>query len=108
MKESLKPIEPGCLCIVINCKQTGIIVSALEKIYYSQDFVMNDKNLPCWRVDKALAWSARASRTDIRMPYCPEKNLMRIDPDEDDKKMFQKEDRDLQIKKRIKVPVISK
>jgi len=102
----MKPIEPGCLCIVINdgvCGNNGKSVTAIEYLGNVPDrFLLADK---IWRVDPPILWkeiplfksTEIAKGTDEYLPYCPEINLMRIDGDEE---LFKQEkERDTNINK---------
>ena len=103
MKESLKPIVPGCLCIIINCKQQGLQVTTIEKGYPPFRNLVERSGQPCWKIDKIVGWKYSNGMSGPRINYCPEHNLIRIDPDEESKKMFEKEKRDIVVKKPIKL-----
>lgn len=113
MSDKLKPIEAGCLALVVGFKgllalNNGKIVKALACVdtghaLTSTRIVSSDLGI-CWSIDTVILYYL----TDQSQEYfsvCPEKYLMRIDPDDDQKKEFEKERRQMDRVIKQHVPV---
>jgi len=95
MKTSNKPIEPGCLCMIVGYKNhphnMGKIVTALEKVDSGcKGITMNKyQGGEGWRVageDLAVVWQTfdgQGISTGHSQTFVGEKHLMRLDDGED-------------------------
>lgn len=73
-----KPIEPGCLCMIINSKSsTGKFVTAIEYIGSPPIYCADRRYNNCWKIDNVIIW--KSLRAEEKHPYCPDSMLMRID-----------------------------
>ena len=84
-------IEPGCLCMVTDPSNYGVAVTALKNIgpvLEGGSFTAKAvSGCPIWEIDRKLDWPA-----GIRIPYCDEDSLMRIDTNPDEETIMDKEE----------------
>ena len=104
MSDKLKPIEAGCLALVVGYKGLLVqnngkiikVIDSLEKEYKPNAMRNLHSTLgPCWSIDTALAFHVQSTSEIEYHPIGAEKYLMRIDPDDDQKKAFEKEKRQM-------------
>jgi len=78
----MKPIEPGCLAMIVSCgvrEDLGKTVVVGNYIGKPNIKISNDPRLhQCWEVSPPVAWIIGGSRVK-RRPVCPEAALLRID-----------------------------
>lgn len=78
-----KPIEPGCLAMIINTKRSnGKIVTVGRLITNSPIYLSNDGFMyegPRWEINKSLP-----TRKGVFIKHACEYNLLRIDDHESD------------------------
>lgn len=116
MNNKLKPIEAGCLAMVIGFRarvksNNGKIVKVIERLGVNSS-VGTDRNMHksmgvCWSIDTPLLYhlvEGDGTGTELHA-IGAEKHLMRIDPDDDQKKGFEKEKRQMDRVIKQHVPV---
>ena len=74
----MKPIEPGCLAMVIGGDQEGVDAGKVVTVvrFIGSDGPLGHQDL--WEVDKALSWRSTLGGDYLRRA-CPERFLIRID-----------------------------
>ncbi len=97
----MRPIEPGCTAIIMSGDSAGRQVTVIKAVDTTKDIpwegigsvTLNDELNPWWEIDISIM--LHGDNLFLAMPYCPEKRLMRIDPDPDFK--FEEENQDENI-----------
>ena len=90
MHEKLKPLEAGCLAVMVNCGNTpenvGKVVKCIQRVDFSSKLGEDDLSEMAvwWEIDKEVTWNhPKGWYAPITIPAAPEVYLMRIDPDDD-------------------------
>ena len=81
-------IVPGCMCIVIRGPETGRVITAIR---YMGHEVEDCPEKDIWEVDQELVWHAREEGEEIKLYYCPQDAMMRIDDDEPEEEITETE-----------------
>ena len=80
----MKPIEEGCLALIIHTRENNGVVTIGKYIGVPQGLIKGSNH---WEVDRLITYEYGRTRRHVDEHY-----LMRIDPDEESKEQFEAEE----------------